>query len=153
MSILGFTLSMITVWVIVAVLFIIIEAMTMGLTTIWFAGGAIVALVIALLGGGTILQVCGFVVVSLLLLIFTRKILVDKLHMGKEKTNVDALVGRKGIVTSEIKPLVPGTINVWGQSWTAISRNEALVINVNEEVQVVSVEGVKAIVEPIKVLD
>lgn len=147
MTIFGFEIEMSVFWLIVAVVFAIIEALTMGLTTIWFTGGAVVSLVIALAGGSTPLQVVAFFVVSIILLIFTRKIFMKKLHTGEEKTNVDALIGEEAIVTVAIKPLEPGRIKLRGQDWTAITASKGEIIEEGAHVKVVKIEGVKAVVK------
>lgn len=150
MSILGFTISMPVFWLIVAAIFLVIEGITMGLTTIWFTGGAIVALVVALLGGGTVLQVIMFFAASILLLVFTRKLFVSKLHTGAEKTNVEALLGMEAVVITQIEPFKPGQIRLGGQEWTAIASDEDITIAKDEKVKVIKIEGVKAIVKPIQ---
>ncbi|HKM29028.1 MAG TPA: NfeD family protein [Anaerovoracaceae bacterium] len=147
MTIFGFEIEMSVFWLIVAVVFAIIEALTMGLTTIWFTGGAVVSLVIALAGGGTPLQVVAFFVVSIILLIFTRKIFMKKLHTGEEKTNVEALIGEEAIVTACIKPLEPGRIKLRGQDWTAITSSKDESIEEGTHVKVIKIEGVKAVVK------
>ena len=40
----GLTFPMVWIWVGIAVIFAVIEALTVGLTTIWFAGGAMAGL-------------------------------------------------------------------------------------------------------------
>ena len=121
----------------------------MGLTTIWFAGGAVIALIAALLGAGLEIQIGLFFVVSIILLFSTRKLFVKKLHTGQEKTNVDALIGREAVVTSTIKPLEPGIIRLGSQDWTAICKAEDTVIAEGTRVQVIAIEGVKAVVVPL----
>ena len=105
MIIFGISVSMIVFWLALALIFLLIEAATAGLTTIWFAGGALIALLTALFDAPVALQVIIFFVVSICLLVFTRKIFVEKLKTGSEKTNVDALIGTKGIVVQPIRPL------------------------------------------------
>ena len=104
MNLFGITVSMIVVWLAVALAMLVIEALTVGLTTIWFAAGALVALIAALLDLSLAVQIVVFLAVSICLLVFTRKIFVEKLKAGSEKTNVDALVGEKAIVVSPIRP-------------------------------------------------
>ena len=91
MTIVGLTISMSVFWLAAAIIFAVIEGLTMGLTTIWFAAGSAVALIAALLGAGIPVQVVLFFAASILLLVFTRKLFVKKLHTGTEKTNVDAV--------------------------------------------------------------
>ena len=94
MTIFGVTVSMAVVWLVLAVIFLIIEGITVGLATIWFAAGAFVALLLSLFDVPVMVQAAVFLIVSLVLLFSTRKIFVEKLRAGSEKTNVDALIGR-----------------------------------------------------------
>ncbi|MGF6375404.1 membrane protein implicated in regulation of membrane protease activity [Clostridiales Family XIII bacterium PM5-7] len=148
MTILGYAISMPIFWLIVGVVFAIIEGLTMGLTTIWFTGGAIAALIASLLDLGVSAQVVLFFVVSVVLLVLTRKIFIKKLRTGQEKTNIDALIGMGAVVTTEIKPFQPGIVKINGQEWTAISEDSQETIGKNEKVEVIRIEGVKAVVAP-----
>ena len=143
----GLSISMVWIWLAAAIIFIVIEAMTVGLTTIWFAAGALVALVLALLKVGPGVQVAVFLVLSLVLLGTTRKIFVNKLKTGSEKTNVDALVGEEGVVLEEISPFNTGLVKVKGQNWTAVAADKDAVITAGTTVRIKSIEGVKLIVE------
>ena len=146
-TIAGLTISMIWIWLAVAIIFIIIEAMTVGLTTIWFAAGALIALVLAFLKIGPMAQVIVFLVVSLALLGTTRKVFVNKLKTGSEKTNVDALIGEEGVVVEEITPHNVGLVKVKGQNWSAVAEDKEATIVKDTTVNVVAIEGVKLIVK------
>lgn len=148
MTIFGITVSMIVVWLAVALIMLIIEALTVGLTTIWFAAGALAALIAALLDMTIAVQIVVFLAVSVCLLIFTRKIFVEKLKAGAEKTNADALVGEKAIVVSPIRPYKVGQVKVGGQIWSAVGENPDEEFAVDQLVKVKAIEGVKAIVAP-----
>jgi len=146
-TIAGLSISMVWIWLAVAIIFIIIEALTVGLTTIWFAAGALVALVLALFKLPPMVQVIVFLVVSLALLATTRKIFVNKLKTGSEKTNVDALIGEEGVVMEEITPHNVGRVKVKGQSWSAAAADKDAVIPKDATVKVKAIEGVKLIVK------
>ena len=146
-TIAGLSISMIWIWLAVAIIFIIIEAMTVGLTTIWFAAGALISLVLALLKVPVTAQVIIFLVVSVVLLATTRKVFVNKLKTGSEKTNVDALVGEEAVVLEDITPHDTGLVKVKGQNWTAIASDKDATILKGETVKVKAIEGVKLIVK------
>ena len=143
----GLTISMVWIWLAAAIIFIIIEALTVGLTTIWFAAGALIALVLALFKVGAGVQVAVFLILSLVLLGTTRKVFVNKLKTGSQKTNVDALVGEEGVVLEEISPFNTGLVKVKGQNWTAVAADKDAVITAGTTVRIKSIEGVKLIVE------
>lgn len=146
----SFEFGMPLFWLAAAIAFVIVEALTMGLTTIWFAGGAIAALAASLLTDNLAVQIVLFFIVSIGLLIPTRKLFVKKLQTGTEKTNVDALIGKVVIVTSEIRPYHVGSVRLSGQEWSAVSKIEDELIPEGTMVEVVSIEGVKAVVTPVK---
>ena len=95
-------------------------------------------------------QIVVFLAVSICLLVFTRKIFVEKLKAGSEKTNVDALVGEKAIVVSPIRPYDVGQVKVGGQVWSAIGKNPEETFAVDQLVKIHAIEGVKLVVTPAK---
>lgn len=150
MTILGITIHLAVVWLVVAILCLIVEGLTAGLTTIWFAAGAFIALIFAMFDTGLGLQVAVFLISSVALLICTRKIFVEKLKTGTEKTNVDALIGEEGLVTVGIAPFVPGQAKVKGQSWTAVGEDSDATVAAGTQIKVIAIEGVKLIVSPVE---
>ena len=147
MTIFGISVSMAVIWLALAVIFLIIEAITVGLATIWFAAGAFAAFVLSLLNVPVLAQVVIFLAVSCCLLVFTRKIFVEKLRTGSESTNVDALIGETGIVTEEIRPLTVGQVKINGQVWSALGKDDET-IEKDRLVKVIAIEGVKLMVIP-----
>lgn len=146
MTLLGIEVSMTIVWLVVALIFLVVEGITVGLATIWFAAGAIVAMITSLLDIPVPLQVVIFLVVSICLLVFTRKIFVEKLKAGAEKTNVDAVIGTKAVVISPVLPYSTGQVKIGSQVWTAIGRNPEETFDKDQLVNVEAVEGVKVVI-------
>ena len=139
--------EMLILWLVLLILFIGIEAATLGLTTIWFAGGALVCIVAAAFQAPVFVQVILFFVVSLLLLYFTRPVAVKYFNKDRVRTNVESLVGRQGIVISEIDNLQGiGQITVGGQEWSARSVDDGTAIPVGAVVDIMAISGVKLIV-------
>jgi membrane protein implicated in regulation of membrane protease activity len=68
--------------------------------------------------------------------------------MGKEKTNVEGLVGKHALVTKRISEFDRGEAKLEGKIWSAYSEN-GITINEGTKCEVVRIEGVKAIVRPI----
>jgi len=133
-------------WAALIVGFAIFEGMTLGLTSIWFAIGSIFALIAAMLKLPLIVQVVVFLASSIIMLIYTKPIVQKQLKVGATKTNVEELIGLKGFVVKRIEEHQPGQVKVKGQVWTAISE-DGQEIDVDEEVVIVLVEGVKLIVK------
>ncbi len=141
--------EMMIVWLVLLILCTGIEVLTLGLTTIWFAGGALIAIFAALLQAPIFVQIILFFLVSLLMLFFTRPIAVKYFNRDRVKTNVESMVGRQAIVTSEIDNLqAAGQVTVNGQEWSARSIDDRIRIPVGTVVVVAAINGVKLIVRP-----
>ena len=150
MTLFGLTVSTIVFWLIIALIMLIVEALTAGLTTIWFAGGAFAALVCALLDLPTAVQIVIFFIVSICLLVFTRKIFVEKLKTGSQKTNVDALIGERAIVEAAIPAYGVGQVKIGSLVWSAVCEKPDMEIEAGKLVKIHAIEGVKVIVVPVK---
>lgn len=136
------------IWLVILIVAIGVEVYSMGLTSIWFAGGALVAILAELLNVPVFVQVILFFVVSLVLLFFTRPVAVKYFNRDRVKTNVESMVGRQAVVTSEIDNLQGiGQVTVGGQEWSARSADDRLRIAVGNVVNVISISGVKLIVK------
>lgn len=135
-----------TVWLIITVVLIVVEIITLGLTSIWFAGGALIAGLISLTGVHWLVQILVFAVVSAILFVFTRPIATKHFMKNIEKTNVDSLIGKEGIVKQEIDNIeAQGVVKLNGMDWTARSANGTK-IPAGEKVLVDSIDGVKLMV-------
>jgi len=137
------TLSII--WAVLIVFFTLVEAFTLGLTSIWFAVGSLAALIASALGLNLIIQIIAFIVVAVVLLVYTRPLAKKIFKVGQNKTNVDAIIGKSGYITKAILPMELGQVKVAGQIWTAKAEDHESYL-VDEEVEVMAVEGVKLIV-------
>lgn len=135
-------------WLVLLVVLVIVELMTMGLTTIWFAAGALVSTIAAAFGAPLYLQIALFLIVSVLMLVFTRPIAVKYFNKDREMTNVDSMIGKKGIVTGAIDNLQGcGQVTLNGLEWTARALQEEGKIPEGSVVIVREIRGVKLIVE------
>ena len=140
--------EMVTLWLVVLIVSIGVEVATLGLTSIWFAGGAAVAVIVAAFHGPVWLQILLFFAVSLLLLFFTRPIAVRYFNRDRVRTNVESMIGRQAIVTSEIDNLQGiGQVTVGGQEWSARTEGDGLKLQPGTVVDIVAVNGVKLIVK------
>ncbi|MBI9108968.1 MAG: NfeD family protein [Spirochaetales bacterium] len=86
-------------------------------------------------------QILLFLIVSSILLIFTRPVAVDKLKIGKIKTNAESLVGQPAWVIKKITPEDKGQIKISGQIWTAAAVDDAVIAE-DEKVIIEKIEGV-----------
>ena len=136
----------ILLWLVLALVAGIAEALTVTLVSVWFAVGAVCAAVAAALGASSGLQWIIFWVVSLILLILTAP-LCKKLRVQKnEPTNADRVIGQTGIVTEEINPIDGlGEVKVDGKRWSAKS-SDGKIIPEGTIVKIEEISGVKLIV-------
>ena len=130
-------------WLGVIILLTIVEFITVNLVSIWFIISAMLSLIVSLFIDNFLLQFAIFVLVGIILLILTKKYLVNKLVL-KEKTNLDRIIGMRGVVTEDIDDLVIGEVMVDGKKWSAIADTP---IKKGEKVKIIKIEGVKLIVE------
>ena len=139
-------------WFALLLFFLIVEASCpIHLVSIWFAAGSLVALIASFLGAPLWLEAALFLVVSGAMLAlfwpFTKKFLNPKV----EKTNVEALVGTRGYVTSYIDNLTAvGQVKLGAMEWTARSTS-GQPIEAGTRVRVDRIEGVKVYVSPAEV--
>ncbi len=137
------------IWLAVLIVSILVEAGTMGLVSIWFAAGALMSWALAMFGVNEWIQCLAFVLVSGLLLFFTRPLVKKYVTPKIQPTNVDAIIGREGIVCEAIRPLEgTGQVKVGGQIWSARTDEQTDCIPEGTIVTVLRVEGVKLFVQP-----
>lgn len=131
-------------WLLLIIIFLVIEGLTFNLVTIWFAVGSLGAFITAYFTENVTIQLFVFVIVSAVLLLFTRPILKKYLKIEPEKTNLDAVIGKIGVVTKKITSLEPGRVRVHGKDWAAKAKET---IKEGTKVEILKIEGVKLIVE------
>ena len=136
------------IWVILVIIFSVIEGLTLGLTTIWFALSALIMVFLSFLPIPIVYQILIFLALSAVFLFFTRPIAVKKFKTGKVKTKVDSLAGLHALVTKKITEFDRGEVKLNGQIWSAKSEDNS-VLEEGTRCEVVRIEGVQAIVREI----
>ena len=136
------------IWLITAGVFFVLEIFTVGFLVFWFGIAALLAMLVSFITNNIIVQTTVFVISSALL-IFATKPLVKKLsNKDNIKTNVYSLTGKKAIVIEDIDWATgSGQIKIEGQVWSAKTK-EQVNIPKGTEVEIESIEGVKAFVKP-----
>lgn len=141
--------NMSIVWVVLMVVFLVVEAATAGLTCIWFAIGSLAALIAALFDAQLWLQIVWFLVISFVTLYFTRPLVKKYVNSRSQPTNADMVIGKEALVTEDIDNVeATGVVSVGGKVWTARSADGGR-IKSGAVVSVLRIEGVKLIVEPV----
>lgn len=131
-------------WLGIIFLLVILEISTVTLVSIWFIASGILALLASIFIDNVLVQFAIFVIGGIILLLTTRKFLTTKL-VKQEKTNLDRIIGMRGVVTEDIDDLVIGEVLVDGKKWSAISKSK---LKKGDKVKIIKIEGVKLIVEP-----
>lgn len=133
-------------WLVLMIVFILIEVSTVSMVSIWFASGALTALIASLCKAPLWLQIVLFVVVSAALLLALRPLARKYFTPRLTKTNVDAVVGTEGLVTQRIDNLsASGCVKLGGVEWSARSTSGAP-LEEGTRIRVDRVEGVKVFV-------
>lgn len=139
------------IWLILAGIFLIFEIFTMGFLIFWLSIGALITMIISFFTSNILIQTSVFVITSSLL-IFATKPLIQKFGLKDTvPTNYQSIIGKKGIVVEDINNIKgTGLVKINGETWSALSNNENIVIEKNSEVEIIQIKGVKVIVIPIK---
>ncbi len=140
------------IWLGLIVLFLIVEgACPIHLVSIWFAAGALVALVMSMLGASLGIQITAFILVSVALLASLWPLVRKYVTPRITQTNVDAVIGSTGLVTTAIDNVTAhGQVKLGAMEWTARSASGEPIPE-GTLVKVERIEGVKVIVTPVKV--
>ena len=130
-------------WLGMIIILSIIEALTINLVSIWFIISAIFALITSFIMDEFLIQFAIFVVLGVILMVMTREKLEAKL-VKKEKTNLDRVVGMKGVVTKDFDEMNNGEVKVDGKLWSAVSTDR---LKVGDMVEILEINSVKLIVK------
>ncbi|MFR5684044.1 MAG: NfeD family protein [Clostridia bacterium] len=138
------------IWLIIAGFSFIIEMLTVGFLVFWFGIGALITMLVSFITDNLLIQTAVFIISSTLLILCTKPLL--KRYVDKETipTNVDSLIGKKGIVTKEINTtLSQGLVKINGDTWSAKTEDENETIEKGTEVEILKIDGVKVVVRKV----
>ena len=142
------------IWLIIAGVCFIIEMMTVSFLVFWFGIGALITMIVSFIFPDNLIIQTSVFVVSSTLLIFLTKPLVKKLSKSDKKvvTNAYSIIGKKGIVTQDINETHGvGQIKVSGEVWSA-KTTDGSIIEKGSQIEVIQIDGVKAVVEPTSIV-
>ena len=138
------------IWLIIAILFFILEMMGPGFLLFWVGIGALITMVVSLFVDSIAIQIGVWVISSIALLFCTRPFANKFAKTDTTVTNAKSIIGKTGIVTKEINPMKEtGQIKVNGEVWSAKSSKDN-VIEEGAQIIILNIDGVKAIVEKAK---
>lgn len=135
-------------WLILFIVFCIVEAATVSLVSVWFAAGSLLAFFLSFIVDSFWIQVAAMLSLSAvtlgLVMAFRKRIPFYK--RSAEATNVDRLIGCEATVVLEIDPdQNQGQVRAGGQIWTAAGLHGEH-IPLHSKVRVEKIEGVKLMV-------
>lgn len=134
-------------WLIFTVVMAILEAVTVQLVSVWFAAGGLAACITSLFTDNILIQVGVFLGVTVLTLALTRPLVKRIKEKHTQPTNADRYIGQTGIVLEEIdNEKALGLVRVGSTKWTARSVDNSVIAK-DSRVKILSIEGVKVIVE------
>ena len=132
------------IWVIVALVFVIVEMFTTGFAVMCISFGCLFGAGASALDWDIKWQLLVFAVGTALAFLTVRPLVYKFFYKkGREvKTNVDALVGRRAIVTERIEgELHAGRVKVDGDDWKAVS-TDTEPIEAGEAVEITAINSV-----------
>lgn len=137
-------MSMPLFWLILAVVFLIVELMTTALVSVWFIPGALVTALVALVWDNIPAQIVLFVLLSAVSLVLFRKLYFRKFKKTEDTVDADnRLIGRTAIAAEPISP-ENGKVLVGDVYWRAVSDKDD--IESGAFVEIKSVEGTTLVV-------
>ena len=135
-------------WLLAAIGFVVLEAMTLNLVSIWFAVGSAAALLSCLVTGSFRVQAVVFIVVSAVCLL-AFKPLAKRLHKQPTPTNGDRALGREARVLTPVSAQQTGRVRLDGVDWSARCATPGDTLTPGQACRVTEIHSTLLIVEPI----
>ncbi len=127
-------------WLAVAFVATVIEVSIPHFGSAFVAAGAIAAAAASFLGYGLTVQLAAFIIVLVVSLVTLRSRLLGRLGGPGVPSRTAPLVGRHGIVTQDVEPVLgTGRVTVGGEDWAARSADA---IPTGTTVTVVGADGI-----------
>ncbi len=109
-------------WLAAMVIFLIVEMLTPSLVFACFAVGALGAAIASTMIDNYLIQLGIFAFLAIILIPATRTLAKKITKESPQKSNVDAMIGKSGLVIKAIDPVAEiGQVRVEGQVWQAIA--------------------------------
>jgi len=141
-------------WLVLILVFLIIEVNTLEFTFLMLALGSVGGLVAGLLGASWWLQFIIAAVLALVLVLVVRPPLLRSLRKGADpaRSNVDALIGLGGVVVVDFRSGSGQVKLANGDTWTArvVADEPASGLDEGARVVVTAIDGATAVVVPVE---
>jgi len=127
-------------WLVVAFISAIVEVSIPHFGSAFVGAGAIAAAAASFFGFGLSVQLTTFIVVMVVSLVTLRSRLLKRIGGPGVPSRTGPLVGRRGIVTHDIEPMLgSGRVTVGGEDWAARSTDS---IPAGTKITVVGADGI-----------
>lgn len=137
-------------WFLIFLILVIVEVLTLNLSTVWFIIGSVFAFFSSFFTRNLNYQIIVFIVFSIISVILTKRFLTKISNFKKINTNVDSIIGRTCLVTKNINNLLnQGEIVIDKNIWSALSKDDNVIIKEGTKVKICDIKGVKVIVEEV----
>ena len=130
-------------WTLIGVICLILELTSGDFFIMCFSIGAFITAIAAAFVPSFTVQIIVFAVASLLCLLFVRPLALKYFHRNDSdrQSNVDAMVGRRGVVTDAIEAGGYGRVKIDGDSWKACGEGDQAIAK-GTRVEVVAIDSV-----------
>lgn len=137
-------------WFLIFLILIIVEVLTINLSTVWFIIGSVFAFFSSFFIKSLNYQIIVFIVFTIISVILTKRFLIKVSNFKKISTNFDSIIGKTCIVTKDINNLLnQGEIVIDRNIWSALSKDDNVIIKEGTKVKIFGIKGVKVIVEEV----
>ncbi len=148
-------------WVVLAMIFFLLEIVKPKWVVFWFALGAVAAAVSSVVLPRTsyiqnlpfnifYVDIIIFFAVSIILVIVARPIMTWIFKVEDKPMHVQAAIGREELCIEDIDNMrKQGAIKLYGTPWNARSSLNGVIIKAGCKVRIVDIEGLSLIVEPV----
>lgn len=148
-------------WVVLAMIFFLLEIIKPKWVVFWFALGAAAAAMSSVIVPKTVyfdklpidifyFDIIIFFSVSIILVIVARPIMTWIFKIEDKPMHVQAAIGREEMCIEDIdNERKQGAIKLYGTPWNARSRLNGVIIKAGCKVKIVDIEGLSLIVEPV----
>ena len=133
------------IWILIAVVFIILELITTTFFLVWFGIGSVVAALLNYLGFDIYIQFTGFIIVSAVLILLTRKFADKITPENSKKTTAERLIGLNAKVIRQVDD-TSYVVRVLGEEWSAHTNDS---VDIGDTVKVVGINSIILIIEKI----
>jgi membrane protein implicated in regulation of membrane protease activity len=128
-------------WIIIAVVFFILELATASFFYIWIGLGSLATVAVGYFFNPIWIQCAAFAAFSIFFVLISRPWRSKLSFASKRSANMDALVGCEGLVTKvDESQSFQGYIKVEGQYWKVETQDQQA-LKLNEKVSVVEAKG------------